>query len=343
MRDRIRGVNGGAAPFVAPWVTDPYAIHFFTYEVGGLDMHGRPELAWAELVAVIEGDDGFELISPDVLHDLTPVQVAPRELEAPDPDEVRRASNHVRAVIQIAERKRVSEERSEQAQLRSEYLRVAMDAERRALQDRWTSLEERVWRGEEAAKLARDEAERRLQELERRREEKLRAFEGLGVVRPGPVSYVGSALVGPVVGEEQEVARPMREDSEVEQAAMRQAMEAEREQGREVVDVSHFRDGRGFDLRSWVELPDGRVSDVRRIEVKGRSASRGDISLCRTEWIAANRHRESFWLYVVYAAGTDQERLVRIQDPAAVFGQTVQEHVRVTTYLVPGEAIEAVA
>jgi hypothetical protein len=344
MRRRLRGVEGAAAPFMAPWVTDPYAIHFFTYEVHGLDLRGQPELAWAELVAVVEGEDGHTLVSPDVLHDLTPSDFVPREFEATDPDEVRRATNHVRAVVQIAERKRVSEERAEQARLRSEYLRVAMDAEQKALQDRWTALEERVWRGEEVAKLARDEAERRLRELERRREDKLRAFEGLGVVRPGPVSYVGTALVGPAVGDEEErVTRPMREDSEVELAAMRRAMAAERELGRDVEDVSHFRDGRGFDLRSWVQTPDGRVSDVRRIEVKGRSAAHGDVSLCRTEWIAANRHRESFWLYVVYSAGSEDERLVRIQDPAAALGEAVQEHVRVTTYLVPGEAIEAVA
>lgn len=343
MRRRLRGVEGAAAPFVAPWVTDPYAIHFFTYEVHGLDLRGQPELAWAELVAVVEGDDGPTLVSPDVLHDLTPSEFAPRELDTPDPEEVRRATNHVRAVIQIAERRRVSDERAEQARLRSEYLRVAMDAEQTALQDRWTALEERVYRGEDSAKLARDEAERRLRELERRREDKLRAFEGLGVVRPGPVSYVGTALVGPVVGEEERVTRSMREDSDTELAAMRRAIAAEREQGREVEDVSHFRDGRGFDLRSWVQTPDGRVSDVRRIEVKGRSAARGDVSLCRTEWIAANRHRESFWLYVVYAAGSDSERLLRVQDPAAALGDAVQEHVRVTTYLVPGEAIEAVA
>ena len=82
---------------------------------------------------------------------------------------------------------------------------------------------------------------------------------------------------------------------------------------------------------------------MRRIEVKGRSAARGDVSLCRTEWIAAHRHRESFWLYVVYGAGGDGERLVRVQDPAAALGDRVQEHAQVTTYLVPGDAIEAVA
>lgn len=85
------------------------------------------------------------------------------------------------------------------------------------------------------------------------------------------------------------------------------------------------------------------MSDVRRIEVKGRSVARGDVSLCRTEWIAAHRHRDSFWLYVVYAAGSDAERLVRVQNPAAALGERVVEHTSVTTYIVPGDAIEAVA
>jgi hypothetical protein len=204
-------------------------------------------------------------------------------------------------------------------------------------------LEERVYRGEEAARLARDEADRRLQDLERRREDKLRAFEGLGIVRPGPVSYIGTALVGPPVGEDIEITRPMRETKDVELAAMRVAMDFERAEGREVEDVSEFRDGRGFDVRSWVDTPDGRVLDVRRIEIKGRGAPSGDVTLCRTEWIAAARHRESFWLYVVYGATSGQPRLVRIQDPAATVGHAVQEKRSVTTYIVPGAAIEAVA
>jgi superfamily II DNA or RNA helicase len=344
MRERVGSARGGAAPFIAPWATSPYAIHFFTYDVHGMDLRGRAEQAWAELVAVVEDDDGPALVSPDVLHDLTPSATPPEGLEAPDPEEVRRATNHVRAVVQKEERQRVSAERAEQARLRSDYLRQAMDAQRDALQRSWSALEERVYRGEESARLARDEADRRLTDLERRREAKLRSFEGLGVVRPGPVSYVGTALVGPpMTAEDREVTRPMREDRAVELAAMERAMKAEEEEGRQVEDVSHFRDGRGFDLRSWVDGPDGRVTDVRRIEVKGRAATAGDVSLCRTEWIAAHRHRGSFWLYVIYGAGSDGERLLRVQDPAVTLGDRVQEHTHVTTYLVPGDAIEAVA
>jgi hypothetical protein len=155
------------------------------------------------------------------------------------------------------------------------------------------------------------------------------------------VSYVGTALVGPPVDDEElEATRPMREDRDVELRAMAVAVEHERSEGRQVEDVSHFRDGRGFDVRSWREAPDGRVTDVRRIEVKGRAHARGDVSLCRTEWIAAHRHRGSFWLYVVYAADSTSPRLVRVQNPAAAFGDRVEERTHVTTYRIPAAAIE---
>jgi len=343
MRDLLRGVDGGVAPFIAPWTREPYAIHFFTYVIQGMDLRGEPEQAWAELVAVVEDADGAHLVSADVLHDLTPSEFVPRALEAPDPEALRRAANHVRSVVQKDKRREVSEERLEQARLRSDYLRQAMDAQRDALQQRYELLEDRVYRGEVAAGFARDRAEQALNDLERRRETKLAAFEGLGVVRPGPVAHVGTALVGPpTTPDEVEATRPMREDREVELAAMAAAERYEREHGREWEDVSNFRDGRGFDARSWVEPPDGRVTDVRRIEVKGRAHARGDVSLCNTEWIAAHRHGDSFWLYVVYEAGQPGERLVRIQDPAQVLAGQVEERQQVVTWRIPAAAIEAV-
>ena len=76
-------IGGGVAPYVAPWTTEPYPIYFFRHGVHGLDLKGKPEEVFAELVAVTEGPDGLELVAPDVLHDLTPVDFAPRDLDAP--------------------------------------------------------------------------------------------------------------------------------------------------------------------------------------------------------------------------------------------------------------------
>jgi hypothetical protein len=227
-----------------------------------------------------------------------------------------------------------------QADLRSQYLRESMEAQLAELQEKWSELDDLVYRGQDSHKLARDEADRRIRELEQRRDEKLAAFEQLGIVRPGPVKYLGTALVGPWPGPEEPAVEAMRNDQEVELAAMACALEYERTNGWEPEDVSSSRDGSGFDIRSVRKNDDG-TEEVRRIEVKGRAPQAGDVGLCRTEWIAANRHGPSYWLYVVYGADSSNPRLIRIQDPANQLSGSVREVSSVTTYYIPAEAIEA--
>jgi len=94
-------------------------------------------------------------------------------------------------------------------------------------------------------------------------------------------------------------------------------------------------------LSQWMDQFQGLTSQVRRIEVKGRSSPTGDVGLYRTEWYAAQRFRDGFWLYVVYGAGTGEERLVTIQDPWGRL-RSVKEIAQVTGYRVPGASIEAV-
>jgi superfamily II DNA or RNA helicase len=342
MLEKLAGFEGATAPFIAPWADEPYSIHFFVYRVQGLSLAGEREDVYAELVALTEAPDGFALVSPDVLHDLTPADFGPRELAPPDSEEVRRASDHVRVSVQQEIVKEQREERYEQAELRSQYLEESMDGQLVRLQEKWAELDERVYKGDEAVTFARDEAQRRIDELERRKTTKLAAFEQLGIVRPGPVQYVGTALLNPWPGPEEPAVEAMKNDPAVELAAMAWAMEQEREAGWEPEDVSHFRDGRGFDIRSVRRDASGR-EQVRRIEVKGRGPSQGDVSLCRTEWIAANRHRDSYWLYVVYNATSESRRGVKIEDPAGVLASDVKKVDRVTTYYIPGEAIERAA
>jgi superfamily II DNA or RNA helicase len=333
-------VEGGAAPFIAPWATKPFPINFFTYRVHGLDMAGEPEEVFAELVAVTEGEDGMQLVGPDILHDLTPADFAPGGIEPPDGEAERRATNFVRVEVQQAVVRRRREERLAQARIRSQYLRESLDAQLERRQQKWAELDDRVYRGDESARFARDEADRQIRDLEQRRDAKLSAFEQLGIVRPGPVRYLGTALVGPWPGPDDPAVEAARNDVEVEHAAMEVARRFEEEAGWVPADVSSARDGRGFDLRSVRLDEDGREAEVRRVEVKGRSLPGGDVSLCRTEWIAAHRHGSSYWLYVVYEPTGREPRLVRIQDPARVLADVVTEASHVTTYYVPGDAIE---
>lgn len=339
--EKLSAVEGAAATFAAPWAREPYAIHFFAHRVTGLATSGKSEDVFAEIVAVAATPSGgFELAPADVLHDLTPVEGV--ALEPPELAVVRSAEDFVRMRVQQPKVVEKRAERLRQAEIRTRYLDGALDAERKRLELKWSELDERVFQGESQATIARDSAHRRLEEVERRRNEKLAGFEQLGIVKPGPVAYLGSALVGPPVVDEQ-TASAMRSDPEVELAAMDWALEEERRAGWEPTDVSGAHDGSGFDIRSVRRDERGRVSEVRRIEVKGRSPQHGDVMMCRTEWIAAARHGKGYWLYVLYGAKSTKPRGVKIRNPYAALGAQVREVTQVTAFHVPGEAIERAA
>lgn len=340
-RLREQGVPQAVGSFVDPAAGSPYWIHVLTYEVIGEGTGGSPETAYAELVAVIEEEDGsLELAAPDALHDLTPSPGG--NIESPPAESVRRITHWTRASVQVEATDRERERRTRQAELRSDYLKEAIAAQRLRLEKRWTEYDEKVHAGEDRYRLLRDDMVRRIEELDRRREAKLAAFARLGVVRPGPVTYLGTAWVSPPSRPEDPDVGPLRPDPAVEKAAMDHVMAYERAQGREPTDVSHRRDGSGFDIRSIYVDPETGDIDLRRIEVKGRSASSGDVGLYRTEWYAAQRFRDGFWLYVVYGAGTGEERLVTIQDPWARL-RNVEEISQVTGYRVPAASIEEVS
>jgi hypothetical protein len=328
-------VPEAAATFADPAARVPYRVHFLTHEVVAEAGRTGSEPAFAELVAVLEEPDGALSHAPAaVLHDLTPAPAV--QPETSPPDRVRAVVNWVRTQVQAQATSTEREARLRQADLRAAYLQEAMDAQRQRLEQRWAEYDDRVYRGEERYKLLRDETQRQLDELERRRKAKLEAFSRLGVVRSGPVAYLGSAWVVPPAAPEDPAVRVMRPDPEVELRAMEVAMAHERAEGWEPEDVSSAHDGSGFDIRSV------RGDLVRRIEVKGRSAPAGDVGLYRTEWYAAQRFGDGYWLYVVYGTQSVGERLVRVQDPARRL-RGVEEVTQVTGYRVPAASIEEFA
>ncbi len=67
------------------------------------------------------------------------------------------------------------------------------------------------------------------------------------------------------------------------------------------------------------------------------------VELTPNEWVQAGRHRESFWLYVVWRAKTTDPRLLRIQDPVASLAGSVEELKAVNGYRVAAEAITRAA
>jgi superfamily II DNA or RNA helicase len=98
------------------------------------------------------------------------------------------------------------------------------------------------------------------------------------------------------------------EKGRIEAEAMRVAMEYERSQGREPVDVS----GREhFDILSR----DPRTGEVRYIEVKGHAGPSLLAELSEAEYRVARERRDRYWLYIVCNIASGKPQLVAVQDP----------------------------
>ena len=98
---------------------------------------------------------------------------------------------------------------------------------------------------------------------------------------------------------------------EIEMAAMRHVMEHEKKEGRVPDDVSG--ENHGWDIESTDT--DG---SERLIEVKGLAAM-GQVRISWNEWEKAKEYGESYYLYVVPHALSDDRGLLITQDPASKF------------------------
>ena len=96
---------------------------------------------------------------------------------------------------------------------------------------------------------------------------------------------------------------------EVEEAAMRAAMEYERRCSRIPEDVS---------MREHYDIfsKDPRTGETRYIEVKGRSGFDLEVELTEEEFKLAEELGERYWLYIIYGIGSGSPRILCIRDPA---------------------------
>uniref|UniRef100_A0A7J3X631 DUF3883 domain-containing protein n=1 Tax=Thermofilum pendens TaxID=2269 RepID=A0A7J3X631_THEPE len=100
----------------------------------------------------------------------------------------------------------------------------------------------------------------------------------------------------------------VEEKRRIEAEAMRMALEYERSQGREPVDVSS---GEHFDILSR----DPRTGEVRYIEVKGLAGPSLLAELSEAEYRVALEKRDRYWLYIVCNIAKGEPQLVAVQDP----------------------------
>src|SRR2546425_7852369 len=352
----LEGVQGHAALYVDPRVTESYQVHFFEVQIVSEEpftetKHSstgevHTQVLYATLAAVIDGPQGKELAPADLLHDLTPLPEEATVFEQivpPDPQTIVALERWMRVKVQFPLKQQQARERQRLLQIRREYVSKMLPERIKRVQHRYMELYRRVQKGDESARLARDEADRRQKELRQRLREKEAELDRLQVVREGVVRYMGTALVVPMTQTslatqlEQQSAITSGElvrNDEIERIGMDYVMNYEQKQGREPEDISKNHDGSGFDIRSTHPL----TGEIRRIEVKARATEGEFVELTPNEWLQAHRHGESYWLYVVWNCA-EKPRLIVIQNPARTLANVMQEQVVIEGYRVPGKVI----
>ena len=194
------------------------------------------------------------------------------------------------------------EERTRQAEIKQKYGKRSLEYLIVKLDGELIALYERKERGENVDLAIRNKEERKT-EYEKALEElkdQIQKETSLTMTMP---RFVGIIRVKPLVADGQEI----ESDPEVEEIAMRVAMDYERANGRVPQDVSA--EDLGFDIRST-----DPEQKIRYIEVKGR-AGEGFVQLTTNEWFKAQRFKDDYYLYAVMNTSTDPQLYV-IQNPA---------------------------
>ena len=325
--ERGRPLLAKGTAFVDKDAREPYLVWLLEAAV----VNGENEVVHRRLLALRQRGAAFEAVTPGVLLDLPPAETAPAV-----PESLRARADGDAAVAEgsaIYAAEYLTEVEGEQARRAS----IVEEALQRSVDDNLSVLQrqlERQHKDEAAGKDMRiaihttneqidsltSELRRRRQTLQRRKVVSIQTPRVVGVaaVIPGPVPKVLEDGRG-------------GDNTTVEMAAMKVAVDYEQAQGRTPEDVS--KRGVGCDLKSVA--PDG---SVRYIEVKGHAAT-GDITLYYTEWQLAHRMREEFFIYEVdHALATPELRIV--QDP---IGKGVPAKESVIEYRITAADLRAAA
>ncbi len=357
---RLSRVEGQTALFQDPRTDQPYTLHVFEVSVIGENSstglrHPSTEIIDSRFIPVVESHAGvFDIASQDIFHDLIPLELTDGPgsplldsaftIQPSLPEQLSKVATWLKLKVQHPMVQQARTARAQEAAIRRQYLEQAFENSLARLEQQKYEQLDRQESGE-------SDASRRLQKLaddilqvELRRNDRLEAIRRLAVARGGDVRHLASAVVLPVATDPPELQEILRTNREVETFAMQFVLAHEKARGWSPEDVSQLKDGRGYDILSWGPENEAGVRPARRIEVKGRSSSSGDVILTRNEWIKANRLGDDYWLYIVYNAIPDATpRLVVIQNPAQKLASAGQQIVAIKGYRLPSSAISEVS
>ena len=313
--------------FIDKETREPYLVWLLEAAV----VNGEGQIVHKRLLALRQRGQEFEPVFPGVLLDLPPTDTSPVISQG------LRAQASGEAAIAAATKFYAAEYLNEVTGEQERQVGIVERALQQSINDSLIELQTRLERQHEDAARGKDmgiairttndqidaltaELRSRRTSLARRKVTSIQTPRVVGVaaVIPGPV---------PAIMERGDGA----DRSAVEMAAMNVAMAFERGNGRTPEDVS--KTGVGYDIRS-----EGSDGTVRYIEVKGHTTT-GDVVLYYTEWQAANRMREEFFIYDVHNALSTPELWIT-QDPV---GKGIEPTERVVEYLIRAEDLNNVA
>lgn len=175
------------------------------------------------------------------------------------------------------------------------------------------------------------QAEQHLDDLNNRLDSRRREIQLERHCTIADLSLLGRAWVLPHPDRDKPEIASMVSDTEVEQTAVRVAIEHEEARGFKVESVEA--QNRGFDLISRRAHPEdpGTAVEVRFIEVKGR-AGVGEVAVTTNEFRSAERLKDDYWLYVVFDCASTP-KLHTIRNPARLGWRPIVnvEHYSVTS------------
>jgi len=177
--------------------------------------------------------------------------------------------------------------------------------------DRWMKLKDDQAAGKDV-RLNLENVRRTIGDLEGRLENRKKELQAMRHVTSATPVVLGGALVVPagllrkLRGEPPEVGTFAADEAarkRIEKLAMDAVRKAEEARGCKVVDVSA--DKCGWDLTSYPPEVDGKVPEVRHIEVKGRIAGASTVTVTRNEILYALNQAGKFVLAIVLVGESD--------------------------------------
>jgi len=324
--EKLKNLKGNFALLLDLNSSQPYRLHFLEFSI----VDEYDETVYKELSAIKEFNEKYEIVPPDIIHDLTP---SSEKIETIPKIYIEKVKDYL-AEYQLEKRIEIQKERQERAKIIKEYLEKSFD-------ERIYATERRIMNYKaENDEINAQKFEKEREELIKLKNEKIEHAEKMTKVRTGPITHIASFFVLPPI-ESSNVAEFLESKEEKEKSekrAMEIVFQYEKNRGWEPEDVS--KEKIGFDIRSLSPAdPQTGYREVRRIEVKGRKKGE-NIRLTVNEWFKAKQLKDTYWLYVVWNPTEPDYEIVTIQDPANKLEYATKEIKAISHYEIDGKEIE---